>query len=355
MSEVDIYTDGSLSSTHIRIPPQSSFDPSLAIDTQQGAAFFIPALDCHVSTNLSLWPSSTRTELVAIFLALLACAHHTHVSIFTDSAAAIAVLSRDPRSLTSTKWNKTANRLLVMKILTAIHQKQLTVTYNKVKGHSGNVHNDHVDMLAESAGENLDSHFNNNFSCSSSFVRYFPIYDNLAPIEAPFRKFLKAILSTYNATEWSLLSAVRSHIDTSDINWNTSWDIFKQLRGFKCDTQKKASWWTFAAKMFMKLLPLASQLKLRRPHLYQNLYCPACSDCHVESVSHLLSCSAYTLLWEQLFFTLGSNLRAHLLKTFVNHSNRNAHVDIVLRAILGNSARSDSFLDIKTYGIEMKI
>ena len=44
MPEVEFYTDGSLSTTHIRIPPQSSFDPSLAVDTQQGAAFIIPIL-----------------------------------------------------------------------------------------------------------------------------------------------------------------------------------------------------------------------------------------------------------------------------------------------------------------------
>ena len=37
LSEVDIYTDGSLSTTHIRIPPQASPDPSLVMDTQQGA------------------------------------------------------------------------------------------------------------------------------------------------------------------------------------------------------------------------------------------------------------------------------------------------------------------------------
>src|SRR5271163_1201366 len=174
-----------------------------------------------------------------------------------------------------------------MKILTIIRQHQLIVTYIKVKDHSGDIYNDRVDQLAGTAGDNLDSFFSNNFTCSSSFVRYFPVYDAHAPVEAPFRKFLKAIFSTYNATEWSLLSAIRPKITDSDVNWNTSWAIFRQLRGFKCDTRKKASWWSFAAKMFMKLLPLASQLKLRRPQLYGNLYCPACSECHVETISHL--------------------------------------------------------------------
>ena len=127
-------------------------------------------------------------------------------------------------------------------------------------------------------GDNLDSFFNNYFSSSSSFTRYFPTYNNLAPIEAPFHKFLKTILFTYNTTEWSLLSAIRPHINKADINWNTSWDVFKQLRGFRCNTSKKASWWTFAAKMFMKLLLVTSQLKLHYLNLYHKLYCLACSD-----------------------------------------------------------------------------
>ena len=105
----------------------------------------------------------------------------------------------------------------------------------------------------------------------------------------------------------------------------------------------------------MKLLPVASQLKLCHPQLYQHLYCPACSDDRVETVVHLLTCSAYCSLWEQLFHALNLNLQTFLLKTFADHTNRDAHVDIILRTILGTSSFSDSFLDIKTYGIEMKL
>ena len=113
--------------------------------------------------------------------------------------------------------------------------------------------------------------------------------------------------------------------------------------------------WTFVLKMFMKLLPLATHLKLRRPRIYQYLKCPSCADDQVESVSHILSCSGYRLLWEQLFSELKSTLRVQLLKTFADHPNKDAHVDIILWTILGTSAVSDSFLDLKAHGIEMKI
>jgi hypothetical protein len=107
LSTVHIYTDGSLSTTKLRSIPPTPDCPDNNIEVEQGAAFLIPELDIHVSTNLSLWPSS---ELTAIFLALLVCAQ------YTDSAASIAVFSRDPNTITASKWAKTSNDLLVMKI-----------------------------------------------------------------------------------------------------------------------------------------------------------------------------------------------------------------------------------------------
>ena len=73
----------------------------------------------------------------------------------------------------------------------------------------------------------------------------------------------------------------------SDIHWEMSWAIFRQIRRFKCNTCRKSTMWIFVTKMFMKLLPFATQLKIRRPRLYQTLHCPACSDDHVESVAHI--------------------------------------------------------------------
>ena len=54
---LDIYTDGSLSTTHLQVPAYDPLDPAAAIEVQQDAAFLIPSLQLHVSTKLSLWPS----------------------------------------------------------------------------------------------------------------------------------------------------------------------------------------------------------------------------------------------------------------------------------------------------------
>ncbi|PKK56984.1 hypothetical protein RhiirC2_798900, partial [Rhizophagus irregularis] len=68
-TSVEYYTDGSLRTS---IPTsKDQQDPNL-VHIKMGVAFCVndePALSAQA--NLSLWPSSTRAELVAIFLALL--------------------------------------------------------------------------------------------------------------------------------------------------------------------------------------------------------------------------------------------------------------------------------------------
>src|SRR5579862_50241 len=50
-SSLDIHTDGSLS---LRLPATNVMDLTTNIEIEQGAAFFIPSLNLHVTMNLSL-------------------------------------------------------------------------------------------------------------------------------------------------------------------------------------------------------------------------------------------------------------------------------------------------------------
>ena len=98
------------------------------------------------------WPSSTRAELAAIFMALLTAPLHSRVHIFTDSAAAIQVITKCRKGLSTRKWLKTPNSLWVMNIIAMVKEKDLTLELVKVKGHSGDVLNDLADELAKEGG-----------------------------------------------------------------------------------------------------------------------------------------------------------------------------------------------------------
>ncbi|PKK65991.1 hypothetical protein RhiirC2_853201 [Rhizophagus irregularis] len=105
---VEYYTDGSLKpSTPTTMGKQ---DPNL-VYTDMGAAFCVnnePALSAQA--NVSLWPSSTCSELVAIFLALLTGPMNAKIKIYTDNIL--------------------------------LQKKKMDLVLVKVKGHSGDVMNE---------------------------------------------------------------------------------------------------------------------------------------------------------------------------------------------------------------------
>jgi hypothetical protein len=82
-TEVEYYTDGSLMPS---TPTSMGKQDLNLVYTNMGAAFCVnnePALSAQA--NLSLWPSSTCSELVAIFLALLTGPLNAKIKIYTDS------------------------------------------------------------------------------------------------------------------------------------------------------------------------------------------------------------------------------------------------------------------------------
>ena len=341
--------------TQSRIRAPTSFDNTAdAIDVDQGAAFYIPGLDVSVQTNVSLWPSSTRSELAAIFIALLACPCARTVKIFTDSAAAIMSLSSSIDSCRSRRWTKINNSLLITKILSIVKEKQLHVTYIKVRGHSGDTHNDEVDRLARDAKNHHRSHLDNTFKSNSSHITYFPVFENKYPIEQRIRRFIQSLFNIYNTAEWALLRSVNDHLRNRDIAWDASWMLLKQLRGFNCNSRVKGTLWTFAAKAFMNILPLVSKLRLRKPHLYSELYCPSCSDHTVESITHFFQCETYKNLWSELYANLRQNVLISLEKNFAKYIPTRDIKDRLLLGIFRSSATSDTFTLLARAGLELK-
>src|SRR5262249_260354 len=84
---IEAYPDGSLST--VRIANSMGNDPSDNLYSQAGAACYFPEIEKSVAVALSLWPSSTRSELVGILLCVMCLPEDVEVTIFTDSQAAI--------------------------------------------------------------------------------------------------------------------------------------------------------------------------------------------------------------------------------------------------------------------------
>ncbi|PKY33763.1 hypothetical protein RhiirB3_395064 [Rhizophagus irregularis] len=149
---VEYYTDGSFRpSTPTSMGKQ---DPNL-VYTDIGTTFCVnnePALSAQA--NVSLWPSSTRSELVAIFLALLTGLMNAKIKIYTDSQSVIYMINNQ-HNKSGRKLLKQFNSLLLLKIDIFLQEKKMNLVLVKVKGHSGDVMNEMVDELAKNTSTTL--------------------------------------------------------------------------------------------------------------------------------------------------------------------------------------------------------
>lgn len=107
-----------------------------------------PPLIFHGNTILS--PSSTKAECFAILTALLICPPNSSVTIYTDSANCINTFDRINNTLTSSRQLlKIPNHQIWRLIKDIIRKNSITVSFKKVKAHSGNEYNDLADAEAK--------------------------------------------------------------------------------------------------------------------------------------------------------------------------------------------------------------
>ncbi|GET53683.1 hypothetical protein GLOIN_2v1788498 [Rhizophagus irregularis DAOM 181602=DAOM 197198] len=75
----------------------------------------------------------------------------------------------------------------------------------------------------------------------------------LIPIEYNLRKFIKTLMNTRVAAEWSMLKTNDYEIP---IAWNITWNLINKYKGFNYISVKKHWHLIFIIKLFAKLLPI---------------------------------------------------------------------------------------------------
>ncbi|PKY57069.1 hypothetical protein RhiirA4_477880, partial [Rhizophagus irregularis] len=353
LKNIEYYTDGSLANRIISNNNLSHITDNTTVDL--GAAFYTnnELGEFSVYSCLSLWPSSTRAEIVAIFLALLTAPENSNVTIYTDSLGAINSINSAFNSTTRT-WLKKTNNLIIIKIIMLIREAAINLKLVKIKGHSGITGNDIADKLAKKGqcGNNL---FRNNVDFINNILSYFPVFiDN--PIEVNIRRFILKILATGEATEWSLLKNNQElcYGNVNQIDWKVTWLIFHYCKGFHCISMRLNYLWTFIAKLFHKILPLGSILAIRKPRLYKEMKC--IMKCNKkENWNHLFECQAYEVAWEKILEITTKESIIICLKQKQIRGQGEDFIRKVLQNILGVTAKSEKFQKFQQLALEVKV
>ncbi|CAB4425258.1 unnamed protein product [Rhizophagus irregularis] len=346
-TEVEYYTDGSLMPS---IPTSVGKQNPNLVYTNMGAAFCVnneSALSAQ--TNLSLWPSSTRAELVAIFLALLTGPTNAKIRIYTDSQSAIYMINNQ-HNKSGRKLLKQTNFLILLKIDILLQEKKMDLELVKVKGHSGDVMNEMVDELAKNTSNN-NCYFNNRFSYSSRTVRFFPIFKQI-PIEYNLRKFIKTLMNARVAAEWSMLKTNRHEIP---IAWNITWNLIHRYKGFNCISVKKHWHLIFIIKLFAKLLPIGTILLQRKPNIYKDFVCPRCNANKEENRYHFIECDANKDLWPIIKSRMQDDVIPIIQKWSNIPENTPKAISEKLNQILGLQHDNKKFIDFSSLALEAKI
>ncbi|GES96158.1 hypothetical protein GLOIN_2v1788498 [Rhizophagus clarus] len=222
----------------------------------------------------------------------------------------------------------------------------------KVKRHSGDKMNEIADKLTKSASSS-SNYFNNRFNYSNRTVRFFPVYKNI-PIEYNLRKFIKTLMNTKVAAEWSQLKTNEKKLPKL-IVWNITWNLIHKYKGFNCISVKKHWYLIFIIKLFAKILPIGFILIQRKSDIYKDFVCRRCNDNKKEDLYHFIICKANKEIWSKIRKKIQDDLIHTILK--LNNQQKSTDIDIYkkLNKILGIHHNSREFTDFCILALKAKI
>ncbi|PKK60773.1 hypothetical protein RhiirC2_718881 [Rhizophagus irregularis] len=141
----------------------------------------VPPIIFQGATAFNL--SSTKAEIYAVVTALILCPNDSEITFYTDSQNVIDTYQKISNKLTSIQKVLKNSNIAWRLIDHIIIDKTLSVTFFKVKAHSGNQFNDLSDELANSARTLPPIEIN------STRLLMTPLWDCFGPIDRDIRNF----------------------------------------------------------------------------------------------------------------------------------------------------------------------
>ncbi|GES86389.1 ribonuclease H-like domain-containing protein [Rhizophagus clarus] len=241
-------------------------------------------------------PSSITAETFAVLTALLVFSNNSKVNIFTDSLNTITNYNKFSRGNISTRQKLKFTTYPVWSlILRLIEQKHLSVTFTKVKSHSGNVYNDQADQLSKAA-TSLSPIFLS--PKADPFALMTATFNHLGPLYGNIRKWTKHACHAYMAAS-SLHNHSQRHLlhlmDSHPIDWSSTsqWLRKNNDNGSSCSFQNDKIT-GYKIKLYMHLLPTADLQQRNYPRLYPSgpILCTECNS-HIYDNSHIGFCPSH--------------------------------------------------------------
>ena len=291
--DLDFYTDGSI----IDIGTERCSMTFALLQTNNNAP------PVRFISSIEQWCSSTRVELAAVLVALLISPQFASINIFTDSKSVIDcyhhLISPSHNHSIRNFFKNSTNNFIWSMILDIVRQKVISLTFHKVKAHSGDLNNDLVDSLAKNYHGSQDPPFIFNIS-NFDFISYFPCWKNIL-IENNLRHFISDISRNIGFEKFLNLHRNIRYIN-SEIDWTTTFFILNDEENTTETSFFASNRKSHKIKFFLfEELPTVEHVKLRRPDLYTGWNCPSCKDTR-ETFNHIWVCRCHRALIDTIIF-----------------------------------------------------
>ena len=245
------------------------------------------------SAQITNWPSSYKTELLAILSVISTIPRNSCLKIFTDSQSVISkynkLLTLSPHSTKNFKFNSWPIWHTLLNILKAFN---IQLSLYKVQAHSDNTFNNLADVLANNHSSSPLLLFN----YTNPYNPYFTLSWKNNFVDSSTRQFIKNIRNAYNIALWSSQHRAQewSHF-SHQIDWNASWLYLNnnQKTSYNYTNPKLNHLKAFKVKMLLNILPTHAYFHNIYPYLFTSPNCFSCNN--LDSSSHWYMCTSHTL------------------------------------------------------------
>jgi ribonuclease HI len=242
------------------------------------------------SSTIEKWCSSNHAELFAIFVTLLISPRNATITIYTDSKSIIDHYDNFSQFnypfLSRNIFKQSSNISLWSYIFDIIHINSLSLSFVKVKAHSGNLYNEQVDTLACSSHDFNALPLIHNVNS----IRYFPLW-KIILIEINLRQFLTSVSRNIGFEKFLYLHRNSKYVNL-DVDWGTTFFILNDDENSSITTTFASTCKSRCIKYLLEELPTIEHVKLRCPDLYDGWNCPSCKN-EKETFSHIWLCQQH--------------------------------------------------------------